>query len=111
MTAHETLKAARARGITIQVAGDKLHIAPAAAVDRALRDALAAHKAELLKLLGGATLDTSGRPIDQCRACGCPNWWTSDASPGWHCSSCIPRPEPFRQGRIVVVAGGEWLLH
>jgi hypothetical protein len=110
MTPQETLRLARARGITIEVAGEKLRIAPAGAVDSALREALAAHKAELLRLLG-PTLDGSGLPIHQCAFCGCPSWWTWDASPGWHCASCTPRPEPFMQGRSVVVAGGEWLMH
>jgi hypothetical protein len=56
-------------------------------------------------------LDPQGLPLDQCPTCGCPSWWTSHVSPGWHCASCTPRPEPFMQGRIVVVAGGEWLIH
>jgi hypothetical protein len=110
MTAQEVLRLARARGITIEVAGNRLRIAPATAVDSVLRDALTAHKSELVKLLG-TTLDASGSPVDQCRSCGCPSWWTSNTSPGWHCSSCSPRPEPFTQGRIVVVAGGQWLFH
>ena len=109
MSPQETLRLARARGITIEVAGEKLRVAPAAAVDSVLREALAAHKAELLRLLG-PILDSLGLPVRQCAFCGCPSWWTSYSSPGWHCASCNPRPDPFH-GRSVVVAGGEWLIH
>ena len=111
MTPHKALQLARARGITIQVAGGKLRIAPAAALDPALRDALTRHKAEVLRLLTGPQLDDEGRPLHQCPICGCPGWWTSRTSPTWKCASCIPRPEPFSHGRSIVVAGGEWLIH
>jgi hypothetical protein len=109
MTPQEALRVARSRGITIEVAGDKLRIAPAASVDPALRDALATHKAVLLRLLARPRLDAAGRPLDQCPLCGCPTWWqTLEAE--WYCDHCHPRPEPF-SGLSLVTAGGEWLIH
>jgi hypothetical protein len=110
MTPRETLKLARARGISIEVVGDKLRIAPAAAVDPLLRDALTLHKMKLLQMLAGPRLDEERRPLDQCATCGCPTWWQTN-SQEWHCDYCEPRPRPFLQGRVVVTAGGEWLVH
>ena len=51
MTASELLMTLRDRGIQLEAQGDKLRYYPASAVGVELREALAAHKAEVLALL------------------------------------------------------------
>jgi len=56
MTAREILKFTRTAGVVLEARGDRLHVeAPAGAVTRELRDALARRKAELLELLEAGT--------------------------------------------------------
>ncbi len=108
----DLVREARERGVELNVDGERLLIrAPAGVLDDELRAALKTHKPAILQILSGPRLDQDGRPLDQCCACGSPGWWTSDTSPGWHCSHCVPRPEPFMQGRIVVVHSGHWGKH
>jgi hypothetical protein len=108
MTARETLATCVERGISVSIHDGKLRLAPAAAVDPDLLEDLRCHKSAIIELLAGPAVDHEGLPFEQCRVCGAPNWWSSDAFPGWHCSYCLDRPEPFWQGRVVVVCGGQW---
>jgi hypothetical protein len=113
MTPAELLRRCAERGLTVSVSEDrtKLRIVPTQKLDPDLRAALVAHKPVLLQLLAGPPLAADGLPAEHCRACGSPNWWTSAARPGWHCSYCDERPEPFTQGRVVVIAAGAWGRH
>jgi hypothetical protein len=115
VTPRETLDAARSRGIRLGARGDALRVvAPAGTLDAELQAALVRSKPAILQLLAGPTLDEAGRPTEHCRACGCPNWWTSATHSGWHCSACEPRPESFNldyTGRVVVVDAGAWAKH
>jgi hypothetical protein len=113
MTPYETLVAVQTRGLVLTVAGDKLRIAPADAVDQALFAALTENKSAILELLAGASQDATGRPLKQCGACGCPTWWRQTGATTWTCDHCTPRPTPFDRigSRILVVAGGEWGKH
>jgi hypothetical protein len=111
MKAVEILREARRRGIELIANGDKIKLrSPDGALDDSLRDELARNKPAILDLLKGPELCPEGRPLTCC-ACGSPNWWTNATHPGWHCSYCVERPEPFLQGRIVIVNGGMWSRH
>lgn len=110
MTPREVLTLARDRGLHLEANGDKLRVIPAEALTEDIRSLLLATKPALLQLLAGPRIE-DGAPAEHCRSCGSPNWWTSHARPGWHCSYCDPRPEPFMQGRIAVIASGEWARH
>ena len=59
------------------------------------------------------SVDGDGRPLEQCRACGCPTWWKQAETTTWFCDHCTPRPSPFdRVGSCTLVtAGGEWGKH
>ncbi len=96
MTAVEVLEALRARGVTLEAAGDRLRYRPSQLVPPDLRAALVAHKPELLRLLTRARpspagldpqLDGSGwpailpglgpetiGPFTPCRLCGTGTW-------------------------------------
>jgi len=112
MTPRELLRTCAERYLTLSVSasGDKLVVAPADAVDQELRARLLAAKPALLQILAGPRLE-DGLPAEHCAACGSPSWWTSNERPGWHCAYCDARPDPFRQGRIVIVAAGAWGRH
>lgn len=53
MRAADVLAGLRARGFTLTPAGDRLAVAPAAALTEADRVTIRAHKAELLRILAG----------------------------------------------------------
>jgi hypothetical protein len=89
MTALETLRVARERGLTLTVSGDKLLVFPADGVDAELRAALAACKVELLKML--PRLDKRGLPEGSCQLCGSSHWWERGGQ--WHCSGCEVWPD------------------
>ena len=108
MTLEQTLATCHDRHIRVTTHRGKLRLRPARAIDAELLEALRRHKLAIIALLTVPDVGDEGLPTAQCRGCGSPNWWTSNAFPGWHCSYCVERPEPFRQGRIVVVCGGEW---
>ena len=111
MKAVEILREARRRGIELVANGDKIKLRwPDGALDDSLRAALARYKPAILDLLKGPRLSADGLPLDCC-GCGSPNWWISDLHPNWACSYCYSRPEPFRQGRVVIVNGGLWARH
>jgi hypothetical protein len=111
MTPVELIQVARAKGIELTADDDKLRVrAPTGALDSDLRNALTRHKPAIIRLLAGPATDHNG-PTEHCRICGSPNWWQSNGSPTWHCGHCEPWPQPFTQGRTVVVAGGEWSKH
>lgn len=97
MTASELLEFCRAQGVRLEPHGDKLRVFPRAAVGGTLADALASHKAELLRLLAPEAkpawpepshrdlaaaqvgLDAfcppkaTAKPVGACR-CGCLDW-------------------------------------
>jgi TubC N-terminal docking domain len=103
------LREARARGIHLTPDGAVLRVkGPVGALDALLRDALVAHKPEILRLLAGPQIGEDGGPVDQCAVCGCPIWWRA-ASGIWRCDQCEPRTDAVC--RIFVVAGGEWAKH
>ena len=105
------LRGIRERGIEVTANGAQLRLrAPDGLLDDSLRQDLARYKDDILELLKGPRLCDRGLPLDCC-ACGSPNWWKSAARQGWHCSYCEPRPEPFAQGRAVIVNSGHWGKH
>lgn len=102
MTATELLSEITRRGISIEVAGDRLRVP--ADIDPALVESIKAHKAELLKLCTlPPPLDhrwTCIMPADwECPTCGrLATWFTIDGDPG--CLRCSP-PKPKARHQYI----------
>lgn len=81
MTAADVLATCRARGVALTARDDRLRFAaPPGVVDDGLRELLAAHKLELLALVGPCP--GCGRPLDAGRC-----WWCHDR----RCTVCRTR--------------------
>jgi hypothetical protein len=109
MSPQQLLGEIRRRGISISVHDGKLRLTPAELLDADLKNALVLHKSTIIELLVGPAMGPDGWPLEQCRICGCPNFWTCDSAPGWHCSHCDEHRPQFVLVRVI--AGGEWGLH
>src|SRR5215210_4040649 len=95
MNASLLLEDLQGRGITLAANGDRLIIdAPKGALTDELRQVLAAHKLEILALLGGEP-----RPTRPCFSCRSARWRrrTPERGGGWLCGACHPAPERLRR--------------
>jgi hypothetical protein len=95
MTAVELVRTLQARGIELAPAGDRVRFRPGDAVTAEERDALRAHKAEVLALLAGPSLASTEAVAlrvaafrDQLRA------WPASGCPGAPFLHLPGRPDP-----------------
>lgn len=87
MTAEAILEHLRSLGARVFLVGDKLRVeAPAGVLTDDLKAALAAHKADLVRLLRPAP----DLPPPACDRCGGALFWQSVAYGPWTCLRCHP---------------------
>ena len=90
MNASLLLNDLHGRGIQVSANGDRLSAdAPKGALTDELRQVLAAHKLEILALLGGEQRPT--RPCFSCRS-ECWRRRLPERGGGWLCGACHPDP-------------------
>lgn len=88
MTAATLLDRLRSLGASVSLVGDRLRVeAPAGTLTPELRQELAEHKAELVRLLRPVVNDL---PPPVCDRCGSALFWQSIARGPWICLRCHP---------------------
>ncbi len=89
MNAFSLLRRLRDRGLEVECKDGRLFVGPSSALTDPLREAIRAHKAELLRELRFPP------PTGPCSRCGCAAYYRSAAGP-WACLSCsdVPKAVP-----------------
>jgi hypothetical protein len=96
VTAHDVVRALRARGVAVEVHGERVRVAPADRVSAAELDALRTRKADVLALLRAETGVPA--PRGPCGLCRSPlayvEGWPTVGDGAWLCPRCAAWPAP-----------------